>query len=220
MALRRSFKSRKRTYPRKSFRRSYRRFRRFNRTTKRLSSALLHVRRSTPTTLTNFTSAAGATEADIQFQFQLADLISYTEFTNLFEFGRLNAVVVTITPVFNQATFGTAVQGIPMIGWAIDKEDNGSQNQIKIAEQGNYKESRFNKMIKIKIMKPKTPMAAFNQGTSTFNGGIMKSGQWQRTSEPGVVYYGLKVAIYNIPVGQTVSFNIRARHYWSFRGTQ
>jgi len=69
-------------------------------------------------------------------------------------------------------------------------------------------------------MKPKTPVGAFQQSTGLFNGAIMMSNQWQRTSDANIVYYGLKTVLYNVANGQTVPYTVRATHYYTFKGIQ
>lgn len=87
-------------------------------------------------------------------------------------------------------------------------------------ELSNYREARFNRPIKIKIMKPRLPVGAFQQSSGTFTGGVMMSNQWQRTQDSSIVYYGLKTTLYNVGNGQAVPYTVRAKHYWTFKGVQ
>lgn len=126
-------------------------------------------------------------------------------------------------PAYSEAVYPNlpnALNQIPMFGWSVNRDEISLQNRDQLMELGNYKEARFNRPIKIKIMKPKIPVGAFQQGTGTYNGGIMMSGQWQRTQEPSIVYYGLKTTLYNVGNGQSVPYTVRAKHYWTFKGIQ
>lgn len=219
MAFRKYFKRKRRGG---GYRRRRRSFRSRRTGFKRRARGILHIKRSTTSTLITHTGTAGVSEFTTQTQFRLSDLTTATDLTNLFQLARLNAVVVHLTPSSNVSQYGGAVSitGIPILGWVIDNDDITSTTVAQMQEYNVYKEKRFNTPTKIKIMKPKTPMAAFQTSTGTFAGGVMRNNVWQRTSDPTIVYYGLKFGIYNVNNAQAVTYSIRATHYWSFKKTQ
>jgi len=221
--VRRYFKrryGRRKSY--RNYRRGYRRTRYSAKRVKRTSTSVLHAKRSTVATTVNFTGTA--VNGGIQytnFQFTLSDLASPSDFLNLFELCKINCVVVRITPLQNVNQYSAAnspvLSNIPIFGYAIDYDDVAAVTLAQLQEYGLYKETRFNKPVKIKIMKPRIPMAAYNQATTSFNGSVISKNQWFRTSDLQIVHYGLKTAIYNVLTNQTISYTLRATYYVTFK---
>ena len=204
----------RRYYRRKSYRkygRGNRRTRRFVKRISRASKSILHTKRSTLASIGTFTGNAGnGGFQNTNFQFSLNDVSGVSDFTNLFEFCKFNCVVLRFTPLqnVNQFPTTTVTQNIPMFGYALDLDDVAAVTLQQIQEYGNYKETRFNKPIKIKIMKPRIPMGAFNQATGLYNGAILMKPQWFRTIDSQIVHYGLKTCIYGVLNNQQISHSV------------
>lgn len=213
----------RRYYRRKSYRkfgRGSRRTRRFTKRISRASKAILHAKRSTLASIGTFTGTAGnGGVVNTNYQFSLNDVSGAADFVNLFEQAKLNCVVIRITPLqnVNQYPATTVTQNIPMFGYTIDYDDVTNVSLSQIQEYGLYKETRFNKPIKIKIMKPKIPMGAYNQASLSYNGAVLAKNQWFRTSDSQIVHYGLKTVIYGVLLNQQISYSVRATYYFTFK---
>ena len=215
-------------FKRKYYRRkSYRKYGRGNRRTRRLVKGIkrapkgvLHAKRSTLASIVNFTGSA--INGGIQytnFQFSLNDVTGVSEFIALFELCKINCVVIKFTPLqnVNQYSTTTVPANIPMFGYAIDFDDVAAVTLQQLQEYGLYKETRFSKPVKIKIMNPRIPMAAYNQGTTSYDAAVIAKPQFFRTSNSQLVHYGLKTAIYGVLTNQQIVYSVRATYYMTFK---
>lgn len=214
----------RRTYYKKRYqkaRRKFKRYRRYGRTTARIKRSLkryVHVARSTTIYLTNYEPAT-TQPYTAGLEFQLASVLNYTEFTSLFQEYRINCVVVKFTPTWDtndigNQTIATPVR-MPVIGWAIDYNDAATPSSIDtISEFANYKETMFNKPIKIKIWPAVAPTLYAN---NLLVGYGVKRRQWIRSANSDVKHYGLKFMVYNITPNLKYAWNYKIKYYLSFR---
>lgn len=213
--------TRKRRFKRKGrstrYRRSRRRIRGSRRLVKGRSGHILHVRRSTQSTLV--THAAGVTGAAFYTAtyFQLTDLINYAELANLFSQYRYNCVVVTITPDCDVNQYSNLpATNKPIIGWCLDYEDAVAPTALaELQEYDNYHETTFDKTITIKIYPTVTTLAYISPST---HGYAVRRRTWLRSAQPDVHHYGLKYCVYNLASNQTAYWRVKYTAYISVKG--
>lgn len=217
------YKRRRYTRRRKTYRKRYpRRYRRYSRRTRRTRTSYLSCKRQSNTVA--FTSISGAGDIRAASAFQLNQVLSFGEYTNLFDQYKINCVVVTFQPDYRliTTTTGSTATQIPVLmpefHWVIDENDNATPLSIpEMQEYDRYKHRPFNRPIKIKLY-PKFSLEVYKQSG---NGYASKRGLWLDTISSDTPHYGLKWAIGNFQSGasppQTVSFKVYVKFYISFR---
>lgn len=215
---------RKKYYKSKYRRRYYRRrskrtYRRRNRRLYRKRSNVHHFRRSaavavisTPTTDPEFNGAS---------TFRLTDVFGNTEFTSLFEYYRLNCVVLRFIPDFNlftQSTGGSSLgQAVPQLHVAWDYSNGTNADVTELVQYESYKTMRFNRTYTFKVY-PRTSTEIYQSAAST-SYGLGRKNMWLHADNPSIPHYGFKFAVdnYNQSGGQAVNFKIRPFYYFSLK---
>lgn len=131
---------------------------------------------------------------------------------------RINCVVVRFYPVFTDAQYGASGPQpyMPMLGWARDFDDaNPLASLNAIQERRDYKETLFNRPIKIKVY-PAVAPEIYASAASTAYG--VKRKQWIRSVNSDAKHYGLKWVLYQVQATQVLYINTRTTYYMSFAG--
>lgn len=155
----------------------------------------------------------------VTFSFALSDLSGYTDFTNLFDCYRINAVKVHIIPQANSNDTGaTDTLSIPVIHYRNDIDDAVSvSNENQILEMENVKTRRLDR--------PFTHYFKVNTAGETYNNGITtaysvnKRGVWIDGQYPNVAHFGFKAWIVTANV-QTLRCKFYVTYYMQFKGAQ
>lgn len=215
----RYYKSRRR---RGNYRRRFKRtYRRRYRRLYRKSSNVHHFRRSAAVTVVS--TSPGFPEFNGAATFRLTDVFGTTEFTSLFEYFRLNCVVLKFYPDWylgTATTGGTSLTtSMPQLHVVWDYNDGNPQNILSMNEFQTYKTYRFNRMYSFKIY-PKVSTEIYQSAALTGYG--LGKKQWIHTTSPSIPHYGFKFGIdnYNQSANQVVSFKIRAFYYFSVKGVK
>lgn len=162
------------------------------------------------------------------FYFTLNTLPNYTEFTNLFEVYRINAIKLTFLPIATgndlpSITGNTATGAVwaltPRVYYTIDKDGNPPSTENGFLERSNMKIVRrpFSGW-QIYIRNPCVQSAVAN--SVTLVGGSPKSRQWIDCDNYGVAHWGCAVGG-QIPSGSTTSamtWQVIATYYMQFKG--
>lgn len=202
MAYRRRYRrrtSRKRSY-RRRFRRSYR-----------------YSRKGTKVFLFKRFCSLGTVAADsaldqfFPFSFELNNVPGFTEFTQLYDFYKINGIKISFIPtqtVSNSLSTVNSAQNTRFFS-VIDYNDDATVSSLNDLRQ--YKTCKWTSAFKTHtryIHKPKHSIASYVQ-----------SRQWCSTSVPNTEWYGLKVGIE--AMGSTVStsmnYRVEAKYYLSFK---
>lgn len=216
MPLRKSRRSYKRKYQR--YRQKYRRYKRAYRARSGIRRSLkryVHIARQSATTLVPYSSSGGLAYYG-SAQFQLNSMLGYSQFTAMFQEYRINCVVYKIQPLWDCVDLGDmTLTNMPNIGYCLDYNDaNIPTNLDDLQQYANYKETPFNKTIKIKVWPAISPQIYINGVTSGYT---VKRKQWLRAANSNVPHYGLKFCIFNIANDYNYKWNVSAKFYVSFR---
>lgn len=121
-------------------------------------------------------------------QFKLSDLDDYSDFTNLFDQYRINAVKISFVPNFSNSALEYAANsaGLHSIHTVIDHNDNTDPNDVlELMQYDNYRRKRIDRVM--------TRYFKVNTLADTKPSGL--SAEWKKwisTSSTDVAYYGLK----------------------------
>lgn len=182
-------------------------WRRFTRPYKRMRKPRIHnFKRTcilTPLTL-------GDSAVDGQLVFQLTDLPDYTEFTNLFDSFRINAVKLQFVPNFSNspATASVGSLGIHSIHSIVDHNDsNPITSVLDLMQYDTYKRTRITSGLKRYF---RVSTLGF-VGTGAQN---VQYGKWVDTTQAAsATFLGLKYIADALEVDTTVTFDIFATYY-------
>lgn len=157
---------------------------------------------------------AGSTVMDVvgAMQFQLNALPNYTEFTNLFDCYRINAIKVTLMPRANSAEAGTN-QGLVKLFTVIDTDDATSPTNLQEVLQYENVKSSNSAYDHKRYLKPKIARSLYQAGGIAAYG---ESTGWIDCSNPGVPHYGLKYVLQQLPAGAQ-SWDCKIKYYLSFK---
>lgn len=147
-------------------------------------------------------------------------MMSYGEFTSLFQEYRINCIVINYVPTWSNADLANnsavAPNSLPTIGWAFDYNDaNTPLAMDAISEYSNYKEQRFMKAMKAKLW-PATAPGLYISAISA--GYAVQRKTWIRAANSDVPHYGMKLGIYNMTEGRVYKWSYFYKFYCSFRG--
>jgi len=142
--------------------------------------------------LPNVQTVAGVTPTIFTYRFNLTQLSSYTEFTNLFDFYRIKGVKITFYPPSNVAATGVVNMPIGEFYSIIDNNDSAVPTAADMLEYPTLRRTYFNRPHK-RYFKP----LAIQSGVyieSGVNTGYrsLPSSTWFSTQDPSVTYFGIK----------------------------
>lgn len=146
--------------------------------------------------------------------FKLTDLPNYTEFTNLFDRYRINAVKLTIVPLVtsNDVNPATTLFTLPNVHTAIDYNDNsnpGSMNELM--QYSNYRCTRANK-VHSRYFKPSVLQSNYETAVATAYTPAWK--RWLTCDDPVTPHYCLKYGL-DTPNGNIdLAFRVYAKYYF------
>lgn len=196
---------RRKTYRRKTYRKRWNTRSRYNKKGQRVML------------FTRFTSALGAIICDginpalYAFNFSLSDLPNYTEFTNLYDNYKINAVKVNFYPKITESVSTGSVNNPDATVRFLSVIDyNDSTPPLSVQELRDYKTCKASSILRPKsryIYKPKIV-----DSSSTVRSA------WIATSSPSTNWFGLKVAI--DPTTTAMTFGIEAKYYCSFKNVK
>lgn len=205
---------RRRRRPTRRIRGTRRRTRRISRGLKNSGTKVVHIRRSTAATLVPHAAGPSGTPYFAGLYFALTDILNYFELSGLFAEYRYNCVVVTLTPNWNVNTSGSGYN-LPIVGWCYDYEDAVTPTTVGfLQEYSSYKETPFNKKIKIKVYPAINTLIYVSAGVNGFG---IKRKQWVKASSADVKWYGIKYCVYNLAASQQLYWQIKYTAYISLR---
>lgn len=141
------------------------------------------------------------------------------EFEVLFDFYRINFIVVTLYPTYNVDQMeGTAVTttNIPRITWFVDHDDSLPPATLtEVYQRGKYRERLFDRSITIKLR----PSCLLQIESPTI-GATPKFRQWVDAANTSVRHFGLKWAIHGLAPNQNFFYNYHVKYYLSFKVTR
>lgn len=183
---------------------------------KKSRNGLLHMHRAGSLTTVLVT---GGTNLVSVASFKLADVYSTADFSNLFEYYRINCVVLKFYPVQDSndmANYPTFIN--PIMAFYVDYDDATVPSSVDaLYEYGGTKDFVFNKAVSFKIF-PKT--IALGVGGAS-NAAIVNTyrKQWFRTNQLDVPYYAFKWALYSFGATQNYAVRIRLHYYFTLKAT-
>lgn len=207
MAYRRKWKKR-RTYRRRSYKRSYGRYRRTSRYGRSQSATVKFARSQRWGSIVS--DAAGTTS--IAIQWRLNDVLNYTEFTTLFDQYRIDKMVIRLIPYNpNVVQYGDA-----NLGSALDYDSSSLMTVDQLREYSTFKPARLDK----KHTRVLYPRQLTNVFTST--AGVGGTGYaptrvpWLSTTSSNVVHYAFKFAGNVLPIN-TQMYEVYIDTHMSFK---
>lgn len=208
------YRSKRRRYAKRSFRR-YSRVYRSRRRSRRGYGDTVHIVRSSESQIL---TAVGPSPYFNAQQFMGTDPVGISNFLNGYAQFRINAVVVIFTPAADTAQFGVnqPFPYLPIIGWVRDFDDaNPLTTLADMQKRRDYKETPFNRPVKIKIIPAVAQEVYASAATSAY---VVKRKQWIRANNADAKHYGLKWCVYQMQALQNVYVNVRVKYYMSFSG--
>jgi len=149
------------------------------------------------------------------YNFQLADVPNYSDYTNLFDQYRLLQVVVTFTPYINSVAAGSGISpGI--IGTWIDYNDASLPSNLQQGQQ--YETFQRNACFEpfTRVLNPQSSVALY--GGATVNSYGTRYAQWIDSASPSVQHYGLKYCIHNATFANSTNvYEIEVNYVFQFR---
>jgi len=158
------------------------------------------------------TSTTSTTNLSIKYQ--LSQLGTVTDFTNLFDQYRIVKVETTLYPscTSSEATASAVLNGYGVK--AIDYDDGNSTNFGDLLQFGNATHFRLTDPIKTTIV-PRLSMPTY--GSSVFSSFSMApKNQWVDCASTTAEYYGLKIAWPVVPIN-TITYSIVTKFFLEFR---
>jgi len=162
-------------------------------------------------------AATPTTNAAFAYNFQLANLDGYTNFTSLFDQYMLDAVRVSIVPNNNAINLqvNTTVNLVPLY-CVVDYDDASVPTSIaQMREYDNCIICEPGESI-IRTFSPRLAAAAYSGAFTSF---LNLGPQWIDAASPTVAHYGLKIFIPGVASGQTQlqTWDVQFEYYYSFR---
>lgn len=174
-----------------------------------------------------------STEASLCLYFSLGDIPNVSEFSSLFDQYKLNGVMLQLKllnvpennsyPNTNYANYGNFY---PTIWYAPDHDDNGTITlaQIKEFERVRHKVAKPNREMSI-MLKP-TPLIQMYNTALTANYGVPMRSRYLDMAKTETPHYGIKIVFdfeglnLGATVGQSFSYKLNAKYYFSCMGTR
>lgn len=189
---------------------------------------------SATTGILTFGSTVAQTEWDCAACFSLNDVPNATEFVNLFDQYKLNAVMFQIkmincpeniqAPNGSFANFGNFY---PTLWYAPDHDDNNTRTiaQLKEYDRARHKVLRPNKELNI-LLRPTTLQGVYNNSTIFGYACNFRKG-WLDMAYPSMPHFGLKFAIdfeglttAAANANTAFQFKINCKYYFSCKNTR
>jgi len=150
------------------------------------------------------------------FIFRLDDLPNVTEFTNLFQEYKINAVKLRFVPSYNDSTSGAvAANRLPIFHMVKDDDDIAPPTTVdQLYQYDSYQMRRTDKPFTMYI-RPKALGLAYRVGVTS--GQMPGKGGWMSCDTADVPYYGLKWASDLGAVNTAVSMKVFATYYIQLR---
>jgi len=166
------------------------------------------------------TPVAFSTWQSQSYAFTLGVLPNYTEFTNLFEQYRINAIKLMFIPAFNGVEGNTSatVLAQPRLYTIIDKDGNAqTSSETDMQQYGNARLIREpSKSFTIYIKKPSVQMGTAN--ALTIVGGAPRSSPWLDCDNYQVQHWGCAIGgIMPFTTAGSATYSVVATYYMQFK---
>ena len=153
----------------------------------------------------------------LAYSFQLADLPSYTEFQNLFDYYRINAVKITFMPPYNVQSMsdiaGAPGSMLPIVHSAPIYDDTGSPSgPSDLCQRSGYRRQILKRPLSFFVK----PALLLSGDDNQFDVTFWK--RWIKTSNPIVNYFGYLFWIENANIGSEVDCQVYVKYYMQFKG--
>lgn len=149
------------------------------------------------------------------FQFTLGDLPNSTEFTNLYDEYKIQKVVLTFIPGRNINTFSTN-QLFGQIAYVVDHDDAAvPTSSSTLFQYPSCKIKSVRSQFSVTI-NPKLASSVYNGLTDAYSA----RSQYVDCAYADVPHYGFKYYMSPSGVSSTISYDIYARYYVSFKGVR
>lgn len=152
--------------------------------------------------------------------FQLDDLPNYTEFTNLFDDYRINAVSLKFIPNRNSSDFagGVAPPGISNFYTVFDYNDATVPGAVNdLMQYPNLKITQSSRMLTRTLRPASLDVVSAGGTTASVN---PKWKQWLSTASPDVNHYGLKYCLDAFSAANAVTYQVYATFYISCKSVK
>lgn len=185
-------------------------------------------------TYTTAATPGAANFGSFAFGAQLADVPTYTDFTNLYDQYRLNKIVFKIIPLATSVSTAAApssavAQSGVIFHWVTDPDDDvipGTDSTAlqSLREKAGYRCRNIfqagGRPITI-TYRPAALTPVLQAGGSTANALSLRN-KWFDTISPNVVFFGVKCIMESVSSGaeQTFYFKTEAKYYISLKGVQ
>lgn len=156
---------------------------------------------------------------DITLNFSLSQVPNPSDFTNLFDFYRINAIKLHFIPQANMNSTGSLDPlSIPVIHYMVDQDDSiGFANETQALEKEGIKTRRLDKPFTY-YLKPRVSTEIYNNGITTAYA-LNRRAQWIDCNSSGVAHFGLKGWI-TTASASTMRLKVYATYYMQFKGAQ
>lgn len=150
----------------------------------------------------------GLAQTAATMTFSLDQLVNYSEFTNLFDLYKINAVRVKFMPTFNDEPLGTSRLGLFHVAFDPNGVSSGSVTLDGVLQYQNLKTRRLDQMLTY-YCKPCIESPVYNSAVSS---GYGPTRRWIDTNNPSVPHYGLLLAYQSQGI-QTPSWRVVVTYY-------
>jgi hypothetical protein len=173
-------------------------------------------RRSTSTFGAGTSSITGSTSADVEtnYSFLLSDLVSYTEFTTLFDQYCIVAVELMFLPTVNVVDNGTSTD-LGRLITAIDHDSSANITQAGIRQYISVSISE-GYVAQTRIVYPRIDNAVLNSSSALTSLGNIR--MWIDCAYPAVSHYGIRTVLTQASVSAAV-YRVEAEYIVCFRET-
>lgn len=154
------------------------------------------------------------------YSFRFDSLPNFAEFTNLFDFYRVNKIVVKFVPTANSSEVGQATTNpLTQFHTVLDFNDGAVPASLNaLYEYGNWRMTRGSS-IHTRIFTP-----AITQGLQEAGGAIVWGGQrykaWISTDQPDILFYGLKYCAAAQVTAQDINWTPYVTMYFSCKSVK
>lgn len=167
-------------------------------------------------------------------RFQLDDVISHSDFTNLYDRYKITGAKVTFIPLANMGYNSSSSSGnsgsatIPTISYSIDYDDSVMPNSsLDILDKMDARVRRLDKPFSVYVKNPKVSLAVDISGGATTALGALSSAGYFNCANDSINFRGLKFWIrdMDLPDGTAaVNLNslirIQVKYYVAFKDPQ
>lgn len=160
----------------------------------------------------------------ISYDFRLANVTNYAEFTSMWDSYRIKKVHCTIDNLMGNLQDGSGpVAYIPEVTYAFDTDDNiPPPTEVTLSEMAGSKVRKLEQSKTIKFsFKPKTSQLLYDDSSvTTVAFGTPADGGWIDCTYPNVSHYGLKMFFDNIlsTLGESAAIRVAFRYELEFKG--